>query len=124
MPATNPRPTGLNLGYARVSTQKQLLERQLDALSAFGIPAAQVYVDKKSGKSAAARQGLQDLLAYARPGDCIVCHDLSRLGRNLREVLVLIHDLRERQIHVRTLADPIPVNTADDSAMGQIAVSL
>jgi len=74
---------GLDLGYARVSTAKQHLERQLDALAAAGIPDERIYVDKKTGTTVD-RDGLGQLLAYARPGDTVV-HTLTRIGRNLRE---------------------------------------
>ncbi|MFC7331353.1 recombinase family protein [Marinactinospora rubrisoli] len=114
--------TGLALGYARVSTTKQHLERQLDALSAEGIADERIYVDKKSGATVE-REGLAALLAYARPGDRIVVHTLDRLGRNLREVLNLVHDLNEKNIGVRSLADPLPINTADEG-MGRIAFLL
>lgn len=60
------------------------------------------------------RPGLTKLLEYARPGDTIVAHTLDRLGRNLREVLNLVHDLNDKGIGGRTLADPIPINTADE----------
>ncbi|MFH8553878.1 recombinase family protein [Streptomyces celluloflavus] len=113
---------GLELAYARVSTTKQSLERQLDALGAAGIPDEQIYVDKKSGATVD-RPGLADLLAYARPGDTIVVYTLDRLGRNLREVLNLVHDLNGKQIGVRSLADPLPINTADEG-MGRIAFLL
>ena len=43
--------------------------------------------------------------------------------RNLREVLNLVHDLAERGIGVRSLADPLPINTADEG-MGRIAFLL
>jgi DNA invertase Pin-like site-specific DNA recombinase len=89
------------------------LERQLDALASAGIPDAQIYVDKKTGTTVD-RDGLNRLLAYARPGDVIVVHTLDRIGRNLREVLNLVHDLSERGIGVRSLADPLPINTADE----------
>ncbi|MGV8858677.1 recombinase family protein [Rhodoglobus sp.] len=39
----------MDIGYARVSTAKQDLDRQLDALGAIGIPSGRIYVDKKSG---------------------------------------------------------------------------
>jgi rRNA maturation endonuclease Nob1 len=52
----------------------------------------------------------------------VVAHTLDRLGRNIRECLNLIHELREREIGVRTLADPIPINTLDTSGTGEIAV--
>lgn len=113
---------GLELGYARVSTAKQSLERQLDALGAAGIPDERIYADKKSGATVE-RPGLTDLLAYARPGDTIVVYTLDRLGRNLREVLNLVYELNEKQIGVRSLADPLPINTADEG-MGHIAFLL
>jgi DNA invertase Pin-like site-specific DNA recombinase len=113
---------GLELGYARVSTTKQSLARQLDALSSAGIPDDRIYVDKKSG-STVDRDGLNRLLAYARPDDTIVVHTLDRLGRNLREVLNLVHELAEKKIGVRSLADPLPINTADEG-MGRIAFLL
>jgi hypothetical protein len=110
---------GLELGYARVSTTKQSLERQLDALAAAGLPHERIYIDKKTGATVE-RPGLTNLLAYARPGDTIVAYTLDRLGRNLREVLNLVHDLNEKKIGVRTLADPIPISTADEG-MARIA---
>ena len=67
------------LGYARVSTGKQDLDRQLDALGRLGIPAERIYVDKKSGASTD-RPGLRVLMEYARDGDVIVVHTLDRLG--------------------------------------------
>ncbi|MFI2373203.1 recombinase family protein [Streptomyces sp. NPDC018833] len=123
MPTDQRHPVqGLELAYARVSTTKQSLERQLDALGAAGIPDERIYVDKKSGATVE-RPGLTDLLAYARPGDTIVVHTLDRLGRNLREVLNLVHDLNEKHIGVRSLADPLPINTADEG-IGRVAFLL
>jgi len=113
---------GLDLGYCRVSTTKQSLERQLDALTAAGIPDERIFTDKKSGTTVD-RDGLSAVLKYARPGDTIVVHTLDRLGRNLREVLNLVHDLAERGVGVRSLADPLPINTADEG-MGRIAFLL
>ncbi len=113
---------GLELGYARVSTTKQSLERQLDALADTGLPHERIYVDKKTGATVD-RPGLAKLLDYARPGDIVVAYTLDRLGRNLREVLNLAHDLGEKGIGVRTLADPIPINTADEG-MARIAFLL
>ena len=113
---------GLDLGYARVSTTKQSLDRQLDALAAAGIPAERTWADKKTGATVD-RDGLNQLLGYARPGDTIVVHTLDRIGRNLREVLNLVHDLAGRGIGVRSLADPLPISTADEG-MGSIAFLL
>ncbi|MGH9058468.1 MAG: recombinase family protein, partial [Acidimicrobiales bacterium] len=74
----------MDLGYARVSTTKQDLDRQVDALVAAGVPEKRVYLDKKSGATTE-RPGLSALLDYARHGDVIVVHTLDRLGRTVRD---------------------------------------
>ena len=53
----------------------------------------------------------------------IVVHTLDRIGRNLREVLNLVHDLDQRGIGLRTLADPLPIATTGEG-MGRIAFLL
>jgi DNA invertase Pin-like site-specific DNA recombinase len=112
----------MDLGYARVSTGKQDLDRQIDALSKAGIPEARVFVDKKSGATTD-RPGLQALLSHAREGDVIVVLTLDRLGRTVRDTLNLIHDLTERGVGLRNLADPIRIDTsAPDDPMAQLAV--
>jgi DNA invertase Pin-like site-specific DNA recombinase len=63
----------VDLGYARVSTAKQDLDRQLHALGEVGIPAERTFVDTKSG-STTDRPGLRALLGHARDGDVIVVH--------------------------------------------------
>lgn len=113
----------MDLGYARVSTTHQDLDRQLDALTKHGIPAERIYQDKKTGATIE-RPGFAELLAYARAGDTIVATNLDRLGRNLRECLNIVHDLREQGIGIKTLKDPIPIDTTDDSPMAELAVAL
>jgi DNA invertase Pin-like site-specific DNA recombinase len=107
-----------------VSTAKQDLDRQVDALTAAGVPAERVWLDKKSGATTD-RPGLRALLEYARPGDVIVVHTLDRLGRTVRDTLNLIHDLAQRGVGVRNLADPIRVDSSrPDDPMAQLAVVL
>lgn len=111
---------GMEIGYARVSTVKQDLARQLDALAAAGIET--VFSDKKSGATTD-RAGLQDALRHARAGDVLVVHTLDRLGRTVRDTLNLVHELKERGVGVRTLADPLPIDTSNpNSPMAQLAV--
>lgn len=85
----------MDIGYARVSTAKQDLDRQIDALRAEGIPEKRIYVDKKSGFNTN-RPGLQAALDYVGDGDVIVVHTLDRLGRAVRDTLNMIHDLSDR----------------------------
>jgi len=112
----------MELGYARVSTTKQHLDRQIDALEKTGIPTDRIYVDKKTGSNTD-RDGLKALLKFARSGDTIVVYTLDRLGRNLREVLNLVHDLSDRGVGVRSLTDPLPIDT-NATGMGRIAFLL
>ena len=114
----------VDLGYARVSTAKQDLDRQVDTLQRAGIAPERIYLDKKSGATTD-RPGLKAALEYARGGDVIVVHTLDRLGRTVRDTLNLIHELAERGVGVRNLADPIRVDSSNPSdPMAQLAVVL
>ena len=111
------------LAYARVSSEKQSLERQIHALTEAGIDRERIYVDKKSGATTE-RPGLRKLLEYAREGDRITVLTLDRLGRTVRDTLNLIHELDDRKIGLRNLADPIKVDTTDpEDSMGHLAVA-
>lgn len=110
----------MDLGYARVSTPRQSLDAQLDRLHAAGIE--KIWTDKKSGKNTD-RPGLAELLEYARDGDCIVVTKLDRLGRNLRETLNLFHELPERGVAIRTLDDPLLIDTTADG-MARVGVAM
>jgi DNA invertase Pin-like site-specific DNA recombinase len=116
----------MELGYARVSTVKQDLDRQIDALEQIGIPRDRIYVDKKSGATTD-RPGLREVIAHAREGegDVIVVHTLDRLGRTVRDTLNMIHELAERKVGVRNLADPIKVDSSNpEDPVAQLAVVL
>lgn len=112
---------GVLIGYARVSTTAQDLTRQIAELETLGIPTERIYVDKKTGANAA-REGLAAALDYAREGDTIVVVTLDRLARNMRDTLNLIHQLTERRIGIRSLKDPIPVDTTSDDLMAKMSV--
>ncbi len=107
-----------------MSTVKQDLGRQIDALTAIGIPSERIYLDKTSG-STVDRPGLRAVIGYAREGDVIVVHTLDRLGRTVRDTLNTIHDLAQRGIGIRNLADPIKVDSSNpNDPMAQLAVVL
>lgn len=116
-------PQGQTLAYCRVSTTAQHLDRQFAAMEAEGVPPERIFVDKRSGATTQ-REGLQALLAYARAGDVVLVYTLDRLGRSLRDTLNLVHDLRERGIGLRTIADPIPIDTTDESPTAGLALAL
>jgi DNA invertase Pin-like site-specific DNA recombinase len=122
---TAPTSTGAQLGYARVSTEHQSLDQQLDALTAAGVDTDRVYTDKLSGASARAqRPGLDALLDYARQGDAIVVVGIDRLGRNAAEVMTTIRELGERGIVLRSLREGIDTSNASGRMVAGVLASL
>jgi len=89
------------LGYARVSTNDQSLDRQLDELITAG--AERVYSDIGSGKKGALRPQWDELLRSLRSGDALMVTELSRLGRSTSQLSALADDLSERKIALRIL---------------------
>lgn len=117
--------TGVQLGYARVSTGHQSLDQQLDALTAAGVDPKRVYRDKLSGTSTREqRPGLAALLDYVRPGDAIVVVGIDRLGRNAAEVMTTIRELRDREIVLRSLREGIDTSNAAGRMVAGVLASL
>lgn len=77
---------GKTYGYARVSTQEQNLDRQLDALAAFGVEGDMIFTDKASGRDFE-RAEYRRLVDGLREGDVLVVKSIDRLGRNYDEIL-------------------------------------
>jgi len=116
---------GAQLGYARVSTDHQSLDQQLDALAEAGVDAKRTYTDKLSGTSTREqRPGLVALLDYARPGDAIVVVGIDRLGRNAAEVMTTIRELGERSIVLRSLREGIDTSNATGRMVAGVLASL
>jgi DNA invertase Pin-like site-specific DNA recombinase len=89
------------IGYARVSTPDQALDRQLDELRAHGCD--RVFAEAASGKRGAHRALWDACLAHLRAGDTLVVVELSRLGRNVGDLGRLLDHLDEQSIGLRIL---------------------
>ena len=76
----------MEYGYARVSTKEQNEERQLIALTAFGVAADAIFVDKQSGKNFE-RMQYRKLIRKLKDGDTLVVKSIDRLGHNYEEIL-------------------------------------
>ena len=85
------------IGYMRVSKSdgSQTLDLQRDALLAAGVEPARLYEDYASGRQDS-RPGLQACLKALQPGNTLVVWKLDRLGRDLKHLLSLMDDLRQR----------------------------
>lgn len=116
---------GRHFFYARVSTQDQNLDRQLERAKEIGITSKYIYIDKASGKNME-RQALKDLLETVQENDTIHLIELSRLSRNYKELQQTLMQLRLKGVKV--IADDIPLmQTEDDSfnsAMTDVFISV
>ncbi len=92
------------IGYARVSTQDQSLNLQLDALKKVGCD--KIFTDVVSGAKAE-RKGLQDALSHLREGDTLVVWKLDRLGRSLPHLIQTVNSLKERKIGFKSLTEEL-----------------
>ncbi len=92
------------LGYARVSTDEQELQMQLDALKAAGC--TKVFKDKASGAKSD-RPGLTACTEALEKGDTLVVWRLDRLGRSMRHLVSFVDELRLRGVGFRSLQDGV-----------------
>src|SRR5262245_16127410 len=101
-------------GYARVSTADQDLTLQRAALTAAGCTV--IRAEKASGASRNGRSELETLMEFLRPGDTLVVTRIDRLARSLRDLQNIVHELRERGVHLRATEQPIDTSTAAGKA--------
>lgn len=107
------------LGYARVSTNQQKLDTQINKLVEAGVRDDRIFTDKASGKDDK-RNGLQRLLHRAENGDTILVTKLDRLGRNTGDMINIIESLFEKGVYIRFLDDGI----STEGSMGKMVVTI
>ncbi|QHV96697.1 recombinase family protein [Spirosoma endbachense] len=107
-------------GYARVSTQDQNLNLQLDDLKKAGCQ--KIFQEKVS--SIKERPQLQKLLEILREGDTIMVWKLDRLGRSLKELFTLVNDFQAKGIGFCSLNDAIDTTTAQGRLVFNLFASL
>jgi DNA invertase Pin-like site-specific DNA recombinase len=94
----------MQIGYMRVSKAdgSQSTDLQRDALRAAGVASRRLYEDRASGRLDA-RPGLDAALKALRRGDTLIVWKLDRLGRDLRHLINVVHDLSTRSIGFKVL---------------------
>ena len=93
------------IGYARVSSIDQNLERQLDNLKTFGVE--KIFTEKQSGKSITNRPVFQESLNFVRMGDRFVVESIDRLGRNYDEVINTVNYLKDKEVQLMITSLPM-----------------
>lgn len=115
--------------YARVSTEEQDTERQIEDLTKIanddGYTIVKFFNDKITGASKAGnRRGFEEMLVFIKANNInqIYCWELSRLGRSLLNNLNIIQELRDQQINICIKKEGI--NTRNNDANSQLQLNI
>ena len=108
----------MKYGYARLSTDDQNPALQLAALKRAGCKT--VFRDEGLSGATTKRPALLRCLKQLQPGDALIVWKLDRLGRSLRDLIVMLDDLKQRGVKFRSLTEAIDTNTPTGRAMWQV----
>lgn len=92
------------LGYARVSTEGQNLDRQIDALIAAGVSRKHLYCEKMTGIKAD-RPELNKLINDLETGDTVIIADLTRISRSTKDLLEIVDKIKNKSAYIKSLKD-------------------
>ena len=96
-------------GYARVSTESQNLDRQIDALKKYGVD--HIYNEKMTGTKKD-RPELNRMLDRMTEGDTVVIESLSRLGRSTKDLIELTELFHDKGVNFVSLKESIDTSTS------------
>ena len=100
----------MKIGYARVSTDEQNLDLQIDALKADGCE--KIFSDEGVSGITIKRDGLDQAISATGENDILVVWKLDRLGRSLAFLIDLTETLRQNGCGFKSLSDGIDTTTA------------
>lgn len=98
----------MKIGYIRVSTAEQNIDRQVEMLKEQGVE--KVFINKMSGKDTK-RPALQEMLTFMRENDTVIVESISRLARNTRNLLSLVDRFKECSVAFVSLKENIDTTT-------------
>ena len=104
----------VKIGYIRVSTEEQNLERQEVLMRELGVE--KVFTDKASGKSKD-REGLRAMLEFVREGDTVIVESISRFARSVKDLLDLVEQLRNKNVEFISKKEAIDTSTPQGQFM-------
>lgn len=106
------------IGYARVSTEEQNLGVQITALKTAGC--ADLYIEKISALSAK-RPMFNLMMKAVERGDTVLFHSLSRMGRDVSQILGILEELTSQGVKWRSLTEP---HLDTSTAAGRLMVNV
>lgn len=96
-------------GYARVSTEQQNLDRQIDMLEKYGVD--RIYNEKMTGTKRN-RPELEKMLERLTEGDTVVIESLSRLGRSTKDLIWLMETFNSKGVNLVSLKESIDTSSS------------
>ena len=112
----------MDFGYARISTNEQNFNLQMDALLKEGIDEENIFFDKVSG-SRADREKLNELLQILRKGDTLYVWKIDRMARSLIHFTKIVNDFKEKGILFKSLTEPF-LDTTEESPQGKFLMNI
>ena len=110
----------MKVGYKRVSTIVQNDSRQLAELEL-----ERIFVDHASGKNTSERPQLQAMIEFIRDGDEVYVHSMDRLARNLKDLLGLVEQIRNKGASLHFLKENLLIESqAQQSPMTTLMLSM
>lgn len=106
-------------GYARVSTNQQLLDLQIKRLKDAGVKESRIFYDKATGSNLD-RVGLNNLLHKVEEGDVILITKLDRLGRDTADMINLVSQFAKIGVAIRFLDDGI----STEGSTGKMVITI
>ncbi|MGX6962276.1 recombinase family protein [Vagococcus xieshaowenii] len=95
----------MKVAYARVSSEEQNLDRQIEEFKKLG--AEKIFIEKKSGASIEQRPIFQEALSFVREKDILMVEAIDRLGRNYQEIIQTVNSLKAKDVQLIITSLPI-----------------
>jgi len=107
------------IGYARVSTDSQILDLQVDCLIKSGVDPRNIFTECMSGRNLS-RPELQKMLDFIKEEDTLIVYKLDRLARSLPHLIYIVQTLEAKKVHLNSVTENIDTR----SPSGKLLINL
>ena len=115
----------MKIGYVRVSSIDQKVDRQIEGLELEGIKVEKMFIDYASGANKE-RPKLQEMLEFVREGDEVIVSSVDRLGRSQIDLINILSSLKSKKVTVHFLKENLKIseigNSRDDLMFGMVSI--
>lgn len=101
------------VGYARVSTEGQNLDRQIDILMEYGIDKRNIYMEKMTGTKKD-RPALNKMIDELQENDVVIIPDLTRISRSTKDLLEIVEKIKSKGASIKSVKDTWLDTTSDN----------